>query len=162
MLGKKSRWYVPLAATGALFMAASPAVAAPDTVVISAQDSCKTFDLGLSASGGTIREIEFANGNLYKIGSGVILTWSNQSTGKTYTVNTSGSVGRYVKQPDGTYTLTLTGHNGFVFFSGDATGPGAFVYTGRVVLTVDNPVNNTVISVDASAGKAVNVCEVLK
>ncbi|UTT70604.1 hypothetical protein NMQ03_05560 [Arthrobacter sp. DNA4] len=108
MLGKKSRWYVPLAATGALFMAASPAVAAPDTVVISAQDSCKTFDLGLSASGGTIREIEFANGNLYKIGSGVILTWSNQSTGKTYTVNTSGSVGRYVKQPDGTYTLTLT------------------------------------------------------
>jgi len=162
MLGKKSRWYAPLAASGVLLLAASPAVAAEPDIVIPASDSCKTFDLGLTARGGQIREIEFANGNLYKIGSGVILTWSNQSNGKTYTVNTSGSVSRYVKQPNGTYTLTLTGHNGFVFFAGDKTGPGAFVYTGRVVLTVDNPTNNTVLSVDSRAGKAVNVCSLLK
>ena len=161
MLGKKTRWYVPLAAAGTLLLAASPAVAAPD-VVIPASESCSTFDLGLTATGGTIREIEFGNGNLYKIGSGVVLTWSNESNGKTYAVNTSGSVSRYVKNPDGTYSLTLTGHNGFVFFSSDAGGPGAYVYTGRVVLTVDNPTANNVLSVDAKAGKAVNVCEVLK
>ena len=78
-------------------------------------------------------------------------------------MKTSGSVARYVQNPDGTtYTLTLTGHNGFVFFSTDATGPGAFQYTGRVVLTVDNPVGNNVTSVDASAGKAVDICARLR
>lgn len=167
MLGKKSRWFAPFAATAAMMLVASPAVAAPD-ITIPAADSCVDFDLGLTATGGTIREIEFGNGNLFKIGSGVVLTWSNEGlgteagNGKTYTVNTSGSVGRYVKNPDGTYTLTLTGHNGFVFFSSDAGGPGAFVYTGRVVLTVDSPQANNVISVDTRAGKAVDVCALLR
>lgn len=167
MLKRRSRWYAPLAATAALLLMASPAVAAPDNL-IPAADSCGDFDLGLSASGGTIREIKFGNGNLYKVGTGVILTWSNEgleggaSNGKTYTVNTSGSVSRYVKNPNGTYALTLTGRNGFVFFSTDDTGPGAFVYTGRVVLTVDSPVTNNVIKVDASAGKVVDVCALLR
>ncbi len=35
-----------------------------------------------------------------------------RGNGKTYTVKTSGSVARYVLNPDGTYTLTLRGHNG--------------------------------------------------
>lgn len=170
MLGKKSRWFAPLAATAAVLLAASPAsaVTTPD-VVIPAADSCGGFDLGLTATGGRIKEIQFSNGNLYRVGTGVVLTWSNQglngsgSNGKTYTVKTSGSVARYVKNPGGeSYTLTLTGHNGFVFFSTDAGGPGAFQYTGRVVLTVDNPVGNNVKSVDASAGKAVDICARLK
>jgi hypothetical protein len=168
MLGKKSLLYAPLAATAALLLVASPAVADPD-FVISAEDSCGTFDLGLKSTGGTIREIKFDNGNLYKVGSGVILTWSNEGlpgqagNGKTYTVNTSGSVTRYVKNPDGkSYTMTLTGHNGVVLFHTDAGGPGAFVYTGRVVLTVDNPKDNNVSEVISTAGKAVNVCDLLK
>lgn len=168
MLGKKSRWYAPLAATGVLLLAASPAVADPD-FTIPAKDSCGTFDLGLTARGGTIREIKFDNGNLYKVGTGVILTWSNEglegqgSNGKTYTVNTSGSVSRYVKNPGGkSYTLTLTGHNGLILFGTDAGGPGAFVYTGRVVLTVDNPTDNNISKIISTAGKAVNVCELLK
>ena len=167
MLKTHSHWYAPLAATAVVLLMASPAVAAPDNL-LPAADSCGDFDLGLSASGGTIREVEFGNGNLYKIGTGVILTWSNEgspgkaSNGKTYTVNTSGSVSRYVKNPDGTYSLTLTGHNGFVFFASDAGGPGAYVYTGRVVLTVDSPTANNVLSVDASAGKVVDVCKLLR
>ena len=102
-------------------------------------------------TGGEIKEIHFSNGNLYRVGTGVVLTWSNQglngsgSNGKTYTVKTSGSVARYVKNPGGlSYTLTLTGHNGFVFFSTDAgrsrglpvhrTG-GAHRWTIRLAIT---------------------------
>ncbi|WP_223980624.1 hypothetical protein [Arthrobacter sp. NicSoilB8] len=165
MFGKPSRWFVPLAATAAVLLAASPAGAAdpdPNKIVIPAADSCVTFDLGLTSNGGTIREINFDNGNLYKVGTGVVLTWSNETTGKSYTVKTSGSVSRYVKNPDGTYTFTATGHNGFIYFHTDAGGPGAYQYTGRLVLQVDSPTGNNVISVDASAGKAVDLCALLK
>lgn len=163
MLGKKSRWIAPLAATAAVMLAASPASAYhtdPD-MIIPASDSCGDFDLGLAASDGTIRVIELANGNIYQVGTGVILTWSNEENGATYTVKTSGSVARYVLNPDKkTYTLNLTGHNGFIYFSGDATGPGAYQYIGRVSLQVD--ANLTVGSVDASAGKAVDICARLR
>lgn len=169
MLGKQSRWIAPLAATAVMLLAASSAGAAdtdPNKIVIPAVDSCDDFDLGLTYTGGTIRVREFDNGNLYQVGTGRILTWSNETTGETYTVKTSGSVSRYVKNPDGTYTLTLTGHNGFVYFKADRPaeegGAGAYQYTGRVVLTVDSPLSNNVLSVDATAGKAVDICELLK
>ena len=165
MLGKKSRWIAPLAATAAVLLAASPASAFhtdPD-ITIPASESCGDFDLGLAADGGNIRVIELSNGNVYQVGTGVILTWSNEENGKTYTVKTSGSVARYVLNPDGeTYTLTLSGHNGFVYFSTDATGPGAYQYTGRVMLQVDSPSTNNVSSVDATAGRAVDICARLR
>jgi len=164
MLGKKTRWIAPLAATAAVLLAASPASAYhtdPD-IVIPAADSCGDFDLGLAATDGNIRVIELSNGNVYQVGTGRILTWSNEENGKTYTVKTSGSVARYVLNPDGTYTLNLTGHNGFVYFSTDAGGPGAYQYTGRVVLQVDSPLTNNVSSVDATAGKAVDICARLR
>lgn len=172
MLGKKSRWFAPLAATAVVLLAASPATAVtePD-FVIPAADSCNDFDLGLTATGGNIRQINFKNGNLFQVGTGVILTWSNEGiggdpgNGKTYTVKTSGSVAKYVKNPGGaSYTLTLTGHNGFVYFAADRPieGPGAYQYTGRVVLTVDSPLTNNVSSVDARAGKAVDICALLR
>ena len=175
MFGKKFRWIAPLAATAAVLLAASPASAFHlDPNVIDAKDSCDTFDLGLRSNGGNIREIELSNGNVYQVGTGRILTWSNEglegkgSNGKTYTVKTSGSVARYVLNPDGkTYTLTLSGHNGFVFFAADRLpeegGAGAYQYTGRVVLQVDSPKTNNVLApVDATAGKAVDICELLK
>ncbi|HEX9226473.1 MAG TPA: hypothetical protein VF885_07405 [Arthrobacter sp.] len=167
MLGKKSRWIAPLAATAAVLLAASPASAFHlDPNIVDAKDSCGTFDLGLTASGGGIKVKEFSNGNIYQVGTGVFLTWSNEGlngqggNGKTYTVKTSGSVARYVLNPDGmTYTLNLSGHNGFVYFSNDAGGPGAYQYIGRVVLQVDS--NLKVISVDATAGTAVDICALL-
>jgi len=163
MLGKKSRWIAPLAATAAVLLAASPASAFHlDPNTIDAIDSCGDFDLGLTADGGNIRVIELSNGNVYQVGTGVILTWSNEENGKTYTVKTSGSVARYVLNPDGTYTLNLSGHNGFVYFSTDAGGPGAYQYTGRVVLQVDSPTGNNVSRVDATAGKAVDICARLR
>lgn len=173
MLGKKSRWIAPLAATAAVLLAASPASAFHlDPNTIDAIDSCGDFDLGLTADGGDIRVIELSNGNVYQVGTGRTLTWSNEglegegSNGKTYTVKTSGSVARYVLNPDGTsYTLTLSGHNGFVYFSTDRPddgGAGAYQYTGRVVLQVDSPKTNNVKSVDATAGKGVDICALLR
>lgn len=170
MLGKKTRWIAPLAATAAVLLAASPASAFHiDPNTIDAKDSCGDFDLGLAANGGNIRVIKLSNGNVYQVGTGRILTWSNKGlngeggNGKTYTVKTSGSVARYVLNPDKTsYTLTLSGHNGFVYFSTDDTGPGAYQYTGRVVLQVDSPETNNVSSVDTSAGKAVDICALLR
>jgi hypothetical protein len=170
MLGKKSRWIAPLAATAAVLLAASPASAFHlDPNTIDAIDSCGDFDLGLTADGGDIRVIELSNGNVYQVGTGRTLIWSNEglegegSNGKTYTVKTSGSVARYVLNPDGTsYTLTLSGHNGFVYVSTDDTGPGAYQYTGRVVLQVDSPKGNNVSDVDATAGQAVDICALLR
>lgn len=170
MFGKQSRWFVPLAATAAVLLAASPASAAPTDVLrdfVPASESCTDFDIALTYNQGNIRVREFGNGNIYQVGTGRTITWSNEgldgegSNGKTYTVKTSGSVARFVLNPDGkTYTLTLTGHNAFVYFSTDDTGPGAYQYTGRVVLQVDS--KNNVSSVDATAGKAVDVCKLLK
>lgn len=167
MLGKKSRWIAPLAATAAVLLTASSAGAAEDKVVIidlPAAESCTAFDIALTYNTANIRELKLGNGTVFQIGTGRIITWSNEglngegSNGKTYTVNTSGSVARSVPNPDGS-TLTLTGHNAFVYFSSDETGPGAYQYTGRVVLQIDS--ENNVTSVDATAGKAVDVCALL-
>lgn len=164
MLGKQSRWIAPLAASSALLLAASPAGAAASDVtefVLPASESCTDFDLTITYNEGNIRVINFDNGNIYQVGTGRFITWSNEKNGKSYTVNTSGSVNRYVLNPDGkTYTLTLTGHNGFVYFSTDETGPGAYQYTGRVVLQIDS--KNNVTSVDSTAGKAVDICARLR
>jgi hypothetical protein len=164
MLGKKSRWIAPLAATAAVLLAASPASAAPDDIVVarvSAENSCTSFGIALTYNQGTIRERKFANGNIYQVGTGRTITWSNETNKKTYTVKTSGSVAKYVLNPDGkAYTLTLTGHNAFVYFLGDEPlGPGAYQYTGRVVLQVDSDLK--VYSVDATAGKVVDICKLL-
>jgi hypothetical protein len=168
MFGKKARWIAPLAASAVVLLAASPASAAPGDIIridLPASESCTDFDIALTYNEATIRERKFDNGTVYQVGTGRIITWSNEgldgegSNGKTYTVKTSGSVSRFVPNADGS-TLTFTGHNAFVYFSTDKTGPGAYQYTGRVVLQLDS--NLAVTSVDATAGKAVDVCALLR
>jgi hypothetical protein len=85
-----------------------------------------------------------------------------EDTSKTYTVKTAGSVAKYVKNPDGTVTVTYTGHNGFAFFPvTDVGGPAITQYTGRLVLTLDSLKTFNVLAVDAPAGRTVDVCEAL-
>lgn len=170
MLGKKSRWLAPLAATAAVLLTASSASAVivtrpetPPPITIPAEFSCLTFDLQLSAEGGKITQLEFDNGNLFRVGKGVILTWTNTTSGASYTVNTAGSTGKYTKNANGTYTFRASGHNGFVYFPADRPeGAGAYQYTGLLLLTVDSPQTNNVISVDAIAGQSVDICALLK
>ncbi len=169
MFGKPSRWFAPLAATAAILLAASPAGAAvtrppnPPDSVIPAGQGC-AFDLGISGTGGKVTRITFKNGNFFNVGKGVVLTWTNMSNGKTYTVNTAGSVAKFTQNPDGkTWTFSASGHNGFVYFPLDRPeGAGAYQYTGRLVLTIDSPETVNVLSVDASAGKAVDICARLR
>lgn len=164
-----------LAAIAALFLAAAPASAdvkrPPElqefNFVVAAKDSCTTFDLGISGTNGKVTQITFKNGKLFNVGKGVLLTYTNLSTGKTYTVNTAGYVSRYTQKRDGTWTLEATGHNGFVYFGTDVAdvngnkGPAATQYTGRVVLTIDSPSTLNVLSVDATSGKTVDICAAL-
>lgn len=94
------------------------------------------------------------------MGKGVILSYRNLTTQKTYTVNTAGSVDRFIHNPDGTYTLEATGHNGYVYLPGDATGPRVIEYTGRLVVTVD-ATNTQTLSFAGSTGTSVDVCAAL-
>lgn len=152
MFNKTPRRLAPLAAIAALFLAAAPASADVShlpalqefkEVVIPAEDSCGGFALGLSGTNGKVTQITFNNGELFKVGKGVILTYRNVTSGKTYTVNTAGTVARYTENPDGTWTLQTTGHTGFIYFSTDVVGqdelgPQVTQYTGRLVLTIDS------------------------
>ncbi|MET4093943.1 hypothetical protein [Arthrobacter sp. UYCu712] len=140
-----------------------PELSNPEAVVIPADLACG-YDLRLSGANGKITQIKFKNGNFFNVGKGVILTYTNLSNGKTYTVNTAGSVSKYTQNPDGkTWTFSATGHNGFVYFPLDSPeGGGAYQYTGRLVLTIDSPKTLNVLSVDASAGKVVDVCARLR
>ena len=136
MFGKQSRWIAPLAATAAVLLAASPAGAA-----------CQPKQSGPMSFRPRIRAgpliLVSGHGRRDHIGNPLqqrqpLQSWqgsrphlvqrmTGEQHGKTYSVNTSGSVSRYVKNPGGkSYTLTLTGHNGFVYFAADRPkeGPG--------------------------------------
>lgn len=117
-----------------------------------------SFALDIKGTNGQITEVTLKNGSIFNVGKGVLLTYTNLSNGKTYIVNTAGSVDRFVQKPDGTVTLEAAGHNGFIFFRTDSTGPRVTQYTGRLVVTLDSIVTQNVLSVDATSGQAVDVC----
>jgi hypothetical protein len=83
---------------------------------------------------------------------------SGFTRGKAFTVKTAGSVDRFIPNKDGTVSLEATGHNGFIFFPTDATGPRVTQYTGRIVVTLDSLATQNALSVDATSGQAVDVC----
>ena len=80
-------------------------------------------------------------------GKGVDLTYTNYGTepidsnpvaGESVTVKTAGSVTKTVFNPDGTLTMTGTGHNGLILFPTDIpAGPTTTHYIGRIVFNVD-------------------------
>lgn len=167
MFGKSTRWLAPLAAAAAVLLTAPAAGAVVDRPP-GAQDFEFTtpgcdFPVLVTGTGGKITRITFGNGDFFTAGKGVLLTYTNlEDTSKTYTVKTSGSVAKYVTNPDGTVTVTFTGHNGFAFFPvTDVGGPAITQYTGRLVLTLDSLTTFNVVDVEAPAGQTVDVCEAL-
>ncbi|MCX2748840.1 hypothetical protein OOZ51_13605 [Arthrobacter sp. MI7-26] len=165
MLGKTPRRLAPWAAIAALLLAAAPAsadVSRPPSLQnfdfkIPAGQGC-SFAIDIKGTNGQITEVTLKNGSIFNVGKGVLLTYTNLSNGKTYTVNTSGSVNRFIQNANGTVTLEATGHNGFIFFPTDATGPRVTQYTGRIVVTLDSLVTQNALSVNATSGQAVDVC----
>jgi hypothetical protein len=172
MFGKSLRWSVPISIGAAIVLAAPVAgavVSRPpylqdfefdvDADAKNAQ-GCE-FDVTVTGTGGKITQISLKDGRIFTAGKGVLLTYTNAEDpdAEPYTVDTSGSVAKYVTNPDGNITATYTGHNGFVYFADDYPGQGIIQYTGRLVLTLTTDFE--VLSVDDTAAQAVDVCELI-
>lgn len=157
-------------AAAALVAPAQPALAAePD--ILPAGVGCADFNLGISSTGGKLQTREFVdrNGNVVRIitaGKGVLLTYTNYGSdpdnpeaGESITFRTDGSVSNTVVNPDGSRTVTATGHNGIVMFPTDIpAGPSTTQYLGRVVYTISTEGVWTLVS---SSGTATDVCAAL-
>jgi len=175
MIGTFWRQLILTAALPALMLtAASPAMAQspcdPLAGCVPAGLGCPDFNLGLAGTGGNLHYKEFRhkNGNLVRTlsaGKGVLLTYTNYGpdpdnpvAGKSISIRTDGSVTSTRFNPDGTYTVTATGHNGLIMFPSDVpAGPTATQYTGRFVYTVDP--NTGVFTLDPrTSGTQRDIC----
>jgi hypothetical protein len=150
MFGKTTRRLALAVGLAAVAITATQPAFAQDVTILPVGVGCRTFNLGIEASGGNLvtREFTDAEGNVVRIitaGKGVDLTWTNYGTdpdnpvaGESVTVKTAGSVMKTVFNSDGTQTVTGTGHNGLVLFPTDIpAGPTTTQYIGRIVYTVD-------------------------
>jgi hypothetical protein len=161
---------------GSVVLLASPAAGAPpkvepvplptEDVIIDAGTACPNFDLRIHFEGDRIiRTFYDRNGRevrMISAGKGLIETFTNETTGASVTFNTGGSVSRTTPNPNGTYTLTLTGHNIVIFFPTDQPpGPRSTLYLGRLVLTITDPISNTIIDIQQPSGKQVDICAIL-
>ena len=157
-------------ATGALVVPAQPALA--DTFFILPAGTACDFNLGLSATGGNLHEKQFEdeNGDIVRLlaaGKGVLLTYTNYGTkpkkpveGESITIRTDGSVSETEINPDGTWTVTATGHNGLIMFPTDVpAGPTTTHYIGKIVYTVDP--STGVFTLVSTAGQELDVCAAL-
>ena len=162
MILTNARFLAPTAALAVLtFAAAQPAFATPEVTY----ETCPDFAIGVTASNGKVHVKEFFDetGEIVvrsiTVATGVVLTYSNAETGKSVSYKTSGSVSRIVNNPDGSQTVTATGHNGILLFKDfDVDGPSTTQYTGKVVYTV-SPIG--VFDVVSHSGRAINVCAAL-
>lgn len=97
-------------------------------------------------------------------GKGVDLTWTNYGpdpdnpeAGESVTVKTAGSVMKTVNNPDGTQTVTGTGHNGLILFPTDIpAGPTTTQYIGRIVYNVDPATG--VFRLVSTTGQEMDIC----
>jgi hypothetical protein len=148
----------------ALAGSAAPAVAAPFSFELDPGQGC-AFGLGVSGTGGDHRgghTFVDANGNPVRIidaGRGSRLTFTNLSTGATLTLRANGAVTNTVINPDGSSTVTTTGHNVLILFPTDVpAGPSTTLFTGRVVFTVSPTGVFTLLS---TAGTSTDICAAL-
>jgi hypothetical protein len=145
----------------------SPATAAdpPDAVFeLPAGVACPDFALKVEVRGGNqvMKEFRDKNGNVVRMlsaGKGSELSFINLSTGATLSLTTGGSVTHTTLNPDGSQTVTGTGHNVLIFFPTDVpAGPSTTLYQGRIVYTVDP---NGVSTLQEVSGKTTDICAAL-
>jgi len=159
----KASWAVSaaLAAGLALTTAAPAAAAPPQTFVLPAGQAC-SFALQVVQSGGAHRvdkKFRDQNGNLVRVlsaGKGFRLTITNTETGRSLTLPANGSVAHTTVHPDGTSTVTLTGHNVLILFPEDVlAGPTTTLHVGRAVFTI---AVNGVFTVQSVSGRRTDLC----
>lgn len=169
------RALVPVALLGAVLFTGTPpasAVEEPEVLILPVGVGCPGFNLGISSTGSEplVREFTDENGEVVRtisVGNDVVLTYTNYGTdpeapvaGESITFKTAGSVQRTVENPDGTQTVTATGHSGLILFPSDVpAGPTATQYVGRVVYNVDPETG--VFTLVRTSGRAVDICAAL-
>ncbi|MGC5169800.1 hypothetical protein ACLQ2Q_04020 [Microbacterium sp. DT81.1] len=124
-----------------------------------------SFELGLNiTSGGNMVEREFTDreGNVVRTltaGKGFGLTFTNVDTGAALSSRSNGFATRTVLNPDGSSTVTSTGHTLVILFPTDVpAGPSTTLYVGRVTYT-STATNDFTIT--GSSGRTIDVCREL-
>jgi opacity protein-like surface antigen len=137
-------------------------VETPGPLDFGAGTACPDFGLRVSSSGGNLHTKDFVdrNGNTVRTiqaGKGFLLTWTNLDTGASVTIRTDGSVSNTTHNPDGTLTVSATGHNGLVLFPSDIpAGPTTTQYIGRIVYNID-PVTG-IFTLVSTSGSQRDIC----
>ncbi|MEW9872536.1 hypothetical protein [Arthrobacter sp. HS15c] len=154
-------------AAAALVAPAQPALA-DGSYFLPMGQGCAGFNLEWSWTGTITHTKEFfdKNGNkvrLLSAGKGTVNTYTNYGTkakkpvaGESITIRTDGSVTETVYNPDGSQTVTATGHNGLIMFPTDVpAGPSTTHYTGKIVYTIGTDGVFTLLS---TSGPSIDVC----
>jgi hypothetical protein len=146
--------------------AGSPATAdEPDQVFdLAAGLACADFELHIEVRGAAqvMKEFMDKNGNVVRqlsAGKGSMLSFTNSSTGATFSLRANGSVIRTTFNPDGSQTVVDTGHNVIILFPTDVpAGPSTTLYEGRVVFTIGS---DGVFTLQQVSGATTDICAVL-
>lgn len=135
---------------------------APDVSIdLPAGLACTGFDMRIEiwGAGREPREFRDRNGNVVRIleaGKGNTLAFTNLDTLTSYVVGGTGSVQHTVVNPDGTSTVSNTGHNVIIFFPSDVpAGPSTKQYIGKIVYTVDQ---NGTFTLQSAKGREIDIC----
>jgi hypothetical protein len=169
MFGKATRRLaLAVGLAAAALTATQPAFAQNEEIRLPIGDGCPDFNLGILFTGGNLvtREFDDAAGNPVRTitaGKGFDLTYTNYGddpanfvAGESVTVKTAGSVAKTVYNPDGTKTVTGTGHNGLILFPTDIpAGPTTTHYIGRIVYNIDAKDVFTLVS---TTGQERDIC----
>jgi hypothetical protein len=129
-----------------------------------AGSACLGFDLRIEGTGGNqvVKEFVDRNGNVVRAlsaGTGSALSFTNLSTGATFSLRSNGAVSHTTVNPDESSTVTITGHNVLILFPTDVpAGPSTTLHVGLVVYTIDA---NEVFTVEQVSGQTTDICAVL-
>jgi hypothetical protein len=149
---------------GQLAFAAPRTVEETPTVDLPAGLGCPSFPLRIEGTDAMVRVVTFEDQNggsvrTITVRTGVVLTYTNLTTGETISFKTSGSVTR-TATANGVDTVTATGHNGLILFPTDIpAGPTATQYTGKIVYTVDQA--SGLFTLVSASGKRTDICAAL-
>ncbi|MEV8000562.1 hypothetical protein [Pseudarthrobacter oxydans] len=150
-----ARTLAPAALAAAALVAPAQSATAEDiSFILPAGTGCE-FRLGVSWTGGNLQTKEFVDeeGNTVRLlvaGKGTVITYTNygMKPGRNpealdaVTIRTDGSVTETVTNPDGTLTVTGTGHNGLIMFPTDEpAGP-----------------TTTHFILESTSGQAIDIC----
>jgi hypothetical protein len=123
------------------------------TLNFPAGEAC-SFALEISGTGGNNKVHHEGNGMIVSAGTGSALTFSGDGNSVSFSSNGGAMLTRM--NPDGSYTLQMTGHNVLILFPTDTpAGPSTTLIVGRATVSVSADGTYTVLR---SSGRQVDIC----